>query len=111
MDVMNFLSLNGCSTGTSRVEDLVNNQIDCISATYWSSTENSQNNAWNVNFSDGNTNNNNKYNSNYVRAVAALDEEIKIGWIEAFDNCCAKRNLHRNAMIIVLIMNLIYGCL
>lgn len=52
-----------------------------------------------------------KYNSNYVRAVAALDEEIKIGWIEAFDNCCAKRNLHRNAMIIVLIMNLIYGCL
>jgi len=91
MDVMNFLSLNGCSTGTSRVEDLVNNQIDCISATYWSSTENSQNNAWNVNFSDGNTNNNNKYNSNYVRAVAALDEEIKIGWIEAFDNCCAKK--------------------
>ena len=41
---------------------------------YWSSTENSTNNAWNVNFNSGNVNNNNKYNTNnVVRPVAALD--------------------------------------
>ena len=55
---------------------------------YWSSSEYNQNNAWNVNFSNGNVNNNNKYNTNYVRAVAALDDKIKEGWIEAFDDCC-----------------------
>lgn len=55
---------------------------------YWSSTENSVNNAWNVNFSSGNTNNNNKYNSNAVRAVAALTEEEIAGWIAAFEDCC-----------------------
>lgn len=38
---------------------------------YWSATEYSQYNAWNVNFNDGNTNNN-KYNSNRVRAVVAF---------------------------------------
>lgn len=38
---------------------------------YWSSLENNANNAWNVNFSSGNVNNNNKYNTNNVaRAVA-----------------------------------------
>lgn len=62
-----------------------------LARTLWSSTENSQNNAWNVNFTDGNTNNNNKYNSNSVRAVAALDEEIKIGWIKAYDDCCGNK--------------------
>ena len=38
---------------------------------YWSSTTNATNpnNAWNVNFNDGNVNNNNKSNSKYVRAV------------------------------------------
>lgn len=41
---------------------------------YWSSTENSTNNAWNVNFGTGNIGNNNKYNTNnVVRPVAALD--------------------------------------
>lgn len=40
---------------------------------YWSSTtyQNNPSNAWNVNFNDGNTNANNKTNSNYVRAVRA----------------------------------------
>ena len=38
----------------------------------WSSTERSTNNAWNVNFNNGNRDNNNKYNSgNYVRPVLA----------------------------------------
>lgn len=36
---------------------------------YWSSTENSSNNAWNQRFSDGNQNNNNKDNTRHVRAV------------------------------------------
>lgn len=88
MDVMNFLLSNRYSTGVSSVDALVKRKLACALR---SSTENSQNNAWNVNFNDGNTNNNNKYNSNSVRAVAALDEEIKIGWIDAFDDCCAKK--------------------
>jgi hypothetical protein len=38
---------------------------------YWSSStyRNNPNNAWNVNFNDGNVNANNKDNTNYVRAV------------------------------------------
>lgn len=32
-------------------------------------TENSSNNAWNLNLSNGNVNNNNKYNQNRVRPV------------------------------------------
>ncbi|HRZ95816.1 MAG TPA: hypothetical protein P5262_04620 [Candidatus Moranbacteria bacterium] len=37
---------------------------------FWSAAENSTAaNAWNVNFSTGGTNNNNKTNSNYVRCV------------------------------------------
>ena len=42
-----------------------------VSSNYWSSTtyQNNPNNAWNVNFNDGNVNANNKNNNNYVRAV------------------------------------------
>jgi hypothetical protein len=39
---------------------------------YWSSTSYANNpadNAWNVNFNDGNVNNNDKSNNNYVIAV------------------------------------------
>lgn len=54
-------------------------------------TEYNPNNAWNVNFSNGNTNNNNKYNGNAVRAVAALGVEVKIGWLVAFHDCCANK--------------------
>ena len=44
---------------------------------YWCSTENSTNNAWNLNFNSGNlNNNNNKYNSNNLRAVAALSDQL-----------------------------------
>ena len=43
---------------------------------FWSSTENSSTNAWNVNFNSGNRNTNNKYNSNlYVRPVLALEKQ------------------------------------
>lgn len=40
---------------------------------YWSSTTNegNKNNAWIVNFDNGNVNNNNKNNNNYVRCVRA----------------------------------------
>ncbi len=41
---------------------------------HWCVTENNRNNARNVNFADGNANNNNKYNGNVVRAVAALGD-------------------------------------
>lgn len=43
-----------------------------VASNYWSSTENNANNAWRQNFSDGNQNNNNKTNSNYVRCVRSL---------------------------------------
>ena len=43
---------------------------------YWSSTEYSSSNAWNVNFSNGNVNTNSKTsNSNRVRPVSALSEQ------------------------------------
>ena len=59
------------------------------SANYWASTENSHNNAWNVNSNDGNTNGNNKYNSQSVRAAVAyggFKEAIKAVY-EAYLDC------------------------
>lgn len=43
----------------------------CRSNNYWSSSTNVNNpdNAWNVNFNNGNVNANNKSNNNYVRCV------------------------------------------
>lgn len=58
---------------------------------YPSSTENSNNNAWYLNASNGSVGNNNKNNSNAVRAVVAFDEEVKVGWIEAFHECCLRK--------------------
>ena len=58
---------------------------------YWCSSEYNPNNSWNINFTNGNVNNNNKYNSNNVRAVAALDDVIKEGWIEAYEDCCSNK--------------------
>ena len=46
------------------------------SASYWSSTENNNNNAWNQNFNNGNQNNNNKNNTNYVRAIRDFKQTI-----------------------------------
>lgn len=56
-------------------KDSINNALKYIGAEplasewFWSSTESSQFNAWNVNFSNGNTYTNGKYNSFRVRAV------------------------------------------
>ena len=55
---------------------------------FWSSLENSGNNAWNVNFGSGNFNNNNKNNTYIVRAVAALSEETATSWVLAYEDCC-----------------------
>jgi hypothetical protein len=48
-------------------------QINWASSNYWSSSTNANNttNAWNVNFNDGNVNNNDKSNNNYVWCVRA----------------------------------------
>ena len=91
MNTIGFFISNGRGAGAS-TETLAKELLaHAITADYWSSTENSANNAWNVNFSNGNTNNNNKYNGNAVRAVAALGEEVKIGWLTAYHDCCAKK--------------------
>lgn len=88
MDTTGFLISNGRGAGTSTEVLAKEILTHAVSANYWSSTENSENNAWNVNFSNGNTWNNNKYNGNAVRAVAALGIEVKLGWVEAYHDCC-----------------------
>ena len=45
---------------------------------YWSSTENSDTNAWNFNANWGIMNNNNKSNANYVRPCFAFREFTKL---------------------------------
>ena len=58
---------------------------------HWTALENSQFNAWYVNFGSGNTNTTNKYNSYRVRPVAALDIKIAEGWVQAFEECARIR--------------------
>ena len=58
---------------------------------FWSSLENSANNAWYVNFGSGNFNNNNKNNTYIVRAVAALSERTKESWVIAYEDCCTHK--------------------
>lgn len=80
---------------------LVKNKIQYAftASNYWSSTEYNSNNAWNVNFSSGNINNNNKYNTNVVRPVAALDEKRKEAWLDAFDDCCRHKKTSESCII------------
>lgn len=85
MRKVDFL-LNGRRADLNR---LAMSSVGARVATYfWTSLENSATNAWNVNFSSGNTNNNNKFNTNYVRALAALDTDILESWVIAFEDCC-----------------------
>lgn len=86
MDINGFLLSNGRGAGPSAEGLAMGFLARAITA-----TEYNPNNAWNVNFSNGNTNNNNKYNGNAVRAVAALGVEVKIGWLVAFHDCCANK--------------------
>lgn len=64
-----------CCDADSGTEDSYEDAKSQKDSNYWSVTENSANNAWNVNFGSGNVNNNNnKYNTNnVVRPVAAFD--------------------------------------
>lgn len=61
------------------------------SSSHWSSSENNSNNSWNVNFGDGNFNNNNKYNGNVVRPCVALGNEEVTGWLLAYEDCCRRK--------------------
>jgi hypothetical protein len=87
MDINNLLKLNGCDTGGLINSPLVISNIEPNRIIAESALEYSALNAWNINFGNGNVNNNNKYNSNRVRAVVALDEEIKTGWVIAKNDC------------------------
>ena len=86
MTYCDLIKLNGRRTGPL---GLVISSDGAMSAgNQWTSLENSRSNAWYVNFGNGNTNNNNKYNAYGVRPVAALNHEIMTGWTEAFEDCC-----------------------
>lgn len=96
IDKRHFTLRNGRVTGSTPYgRNLVKNKIiHAITASnFWSSSEYSQNNSWNVNFGSGNFNNNNKYNSNVVRAVAALDNDYAEGWFDALDDCCKHKKM------------------
>ncbi len=71
-----------------RSYDVAKSQED---SNYWSATEYNSTNAWNVNFGSGNVNNNNnKYNTNVARAVAAYGELFVPFYnsvIEAYQDC------------------------
>lgn len=83
--VLGRIQLNGRFTckGGSTANASYEDAIPQKSANYWASTENSRNNAWNVNSNDGNTNGNNKYNSLIVRAAVAYG-----GFREAIKAVC-----------------------
>lgn len=91
--LQNVIYLNGRTTGVMGIRTLVRNKTACAGAAtnFWSSTENSQINAWNANFGSGNMGNNNKYNTYYCRPLAALDENDIIAWIDAFEDCCRRK--------------------
>lgn len=98
MDTIAFLLSNGRSTepGGMALYSL-RNSVSTADYAPSSPTENSATNAWNIGFGSGNVNNNNnKNNSNAVRAVAALDEETKAGWVAALHDCCHKKKSSPN---------------
>lgn len=93
---------NGRVTGTRLAgRGLVKNKIvrAITASNHWCCTEWNSNNAWNVNFGSGNFNNNNKYNSNVVRAVAALPNDYAAGWFDAFDDCCRRKRMSPQCII------------
>ena len=79
--------LNGCATSGSPCGcSLVKTKVVRIVA-----SEYSENNAWNINLGSGQVNNNDKYNSNPVRPVAALDDGRINGWMDAYFNCIGNK--------------------
>ena len=85
--------LYGRTTGISSNTDACYEDASTqeTASNYRSSTENSANNAWNVNFNSGNVNNNNKYNRNRVRAVTAHEDSyynwLKESVMDAYLDC------------------------
>ena len=82
--------LNGRITMVASHSNEDANTQEVSASWYWSSTENSRNNSWYVNFSSGNTSNNNKYNGNRARAVAAYGTDFKCFLdtvIDAYKDC------------------------
>lgn len=91
MRVHRYLLYNGRSTGIARLKPISRLLVIptiCASA---SSTENNGNNAWDMPCSSGSLRSDNKNNGNCVRALAALDEDIKARWVEAYRDCCANK--------------------
>ena len=73
------LTTDGTTFATCSYEDAKPQE----GSNHWSSTENSRNNARNVNFNTGNANNNNKYNSNVVRPVTAFDDVVPPSFLKS----------------------------
>lgn len=64
------------------------------STNYWTSAENSSNNAWNCNTNNANLNTNNKYNSNYVRPSFAhlnLSSDLRLDIFSSRMRRCVAR--------------------
>lgn len=90
-----------CNLATVRSYEVAMSQKSTV-GNHWSSSENSSNNAWNLNFNNGNTWNNNKYNNNVVRpAVAHESREWKSlrGTVQfAYEDCCRGKTTSRQCL-------------
>ena len=96
--------LNGRATGAKALVKIKTAHADATS-NHWTCCENNATNAYNVNLSTGQVNNNNNKNNSYVvRPVAALGneeyrkclalpcwDEYLEGWIEAYYDCCRRK--------------------
>lgn len=91
---------NGRPAGLPTIGSLAKNKLVGVitASNHWAATEYNSNNAWNVNFGSGNFGNNNKYNSNVVRAVAALREEEIESFVEAYDECCRNKRTSKECI-------------
>ncbi len=80
-----------------------------IAGNHFSSTENSDNNSWYVNFNSGNNDNNNKYNSQLARPAVAhptkawlrLRESLQI----AYEDCCRGKSTSKQFQDYIPIAN------
>ena len=75
--------LNGRITMVASHSNEDANTQEVSASWYWSSTENSRNNSWYVNFSSGNTNNNNKHTERISNVSwTGLSRLIRIAYVE-----------------------------
>lgn len=64
-----------------------------VATNYWSSSEYSSNNGWNVNLNNGNVDNNNKNNNYRVRLVRDLSKLMKFFPWTIFNTCLNKTRI------------------